>query len=259
MLTNEEMNLYKELSEFDSLDTVQGVQQGVSKGIGASVLPVKGNLPFRAQFSLNVKTYYYDTSLGQIPPSSLDSSLKNKIPLILFGNADEAGKFKNLKKYYNSFWDSYSVSIKEKSSGIFYSNDDGDLVIAGSKNLGGTPTVIQNFATVIHCDQVAYGTLLAGLVSDVFRLNMIRIVVPSGYESQLNNSLQIIRQTMFGKISTDSITPSTYVTGETYNKNIADIPLNVLVDKYLGIYQDINYDCTNMDIIFTVESFKRLQ
>lgn len=181
-------------------------------------------------------------------------------PLFLFGNSDFAAGFKNAKAFMpvglyeygtpfivkstqeiqgirlenpaltGGFYDtSYnSPSVSERKAKI------GDLVVPlyyrQDFDLGYTTyTVVE---VVLSCAQVGYGTLLESISSDRFVINMIRYNLPDVEKvAQFSEQIKIIKQTLFGKISSDDISPASFRTPQQYRDGIVDIPLEKGIDK----------------------------
>jgi hypothetical protein len=110
----------------------------------------------------------------------------------------------------------------------------------------------------IHCNNVPYLTLVDSLGSDLITLNMIRYTVLLALVAQLGNQITLIMQTLFGKTSTDTLDPNTYITSNTFNPNIADIPLTLPVDKNLILATVVNFDCVQFTWTLTVAKIQKL-
>jgi hypothetical protein len=110
----------------------------------------------------------------------------------------------------------------------------------------------------IHCNNVPYLTLVDSLGSDLITINMIRYTVLLALVAQLGNQITLIMQTLFGKTSTDTLDPNTYITSNTFNANIADIPLTLPVDKNLILATVVNFDCVQFTWTLTVAKIQKL-
>jgi hypothetical protein len=262
-MTDAERQLYEQLNSWDNLDTATG--SGSAKGVGASLKNITGNPVFKHQFNLNFKTYYIKvaTPATLISAAALASTSKVDQPLIIFGNSDFAGGYVKSRSFVNkndSVWVPNLFGILGRDliktslpSGFQNLANIGDMVFYAIDSTGVDARLI-----IISCPQVAYGTLLDALSSDMFMLNMIRYVVDDTQTSQLRQQLQIVKQSIFGLTENNSIDPQTYITGGTYNKNIADIPLEIGIDKNKSIATYVNYDVVDFGFTITVMATKKL-
>lgn len=244
-----------------------------SSGVGAAVAPTKFNPEFVSQFDLAIKTYFYiytysgtvngeNFYLGNI--SSIAPSVSqwrdSILAFFLFGNSDFSGGYQNAAELLPIQIGDYvkNVLVSGDANYTFYhilpvgvrgvitlplqSVQDGfakrgDIVQLyvflepnGTNNLN-----VYTAEIVISCKQVAYGTLLDSVGSDRFKMNNIRYKVPSGNTVQFENPLKLIRQSLFGKLSTDEITPAAYQLPNNFQTNIIDIPLIKGIDKETSI------------------------
>lgn len=279
-MTEAEQRLLNQLSDMDSLELRGG--KSSSSAVGASLGNIVGNPNFKAQFNLNVKTKFYGeystapNNIGVATPAQLPESLKTQLPMMAFGTADFSGGYeraRNLIPLQGWSYDSFSVVGKDVVDPLDALGDDvvsftqagvaktGDMLIRiKAKNLSGDSTFSGNFwyaEILISCPQVAYGTLLDSSSSDSFIINMIRYTVPEGQELQFQNQIRLLQQTLFGKAGDDKVDPQTYITGGTFNKNIADIPLEFLIDKNHGLHSYINYDIQAFSWTVTVFAIKK--
>jgi hypothetical protein len=132
----------------------------------------------------------------------------------------------------------------------------GDVFYQGTVTIAGQ---VYDFVITIHCNNIAYGTFLHGFVSDIVVLNMIRITVPGVNVNQLINNLVFGYQSLFGKLKTDSIDPRTYITSATFQQQIADIPINLPIDKNLILCYYQEFDCQQLNLILSVSKIQPLQ
>ena len=242
-----------------------------SNGVGARLGRIVGNPDFQDQFNLNFKILYYSgVGNATILPDAIPNELKTKVPVFLFGNSDYQGGFNKIKSFFPlNLWvddtvgaaiDEYGIFRKEKSSlsivpCIRNIIKAGDLFFLYTSKIGG----VDYFACVIvNCPQVAYGSLLDSINSDVFKINNIRYFVPAANTNQLSNQILLLSKSIFGKTQDDYVDPNLFVTGKTHNTNIADIPLNMEINKYKGIGFYIDYNCVSFNWSVFVESTKKI-
>lgn len=277
-MTPEEQYLYEELSNSDSLELAPGGSK--STNVGAELSNIRGNPKFKAQFNLQVQTRFRQLTwdgTGEnvqtdiiILPAALPPGQQTQLPVFTFGNADFQGgydKAKNLLPLSGWFFQEIGVVGKDRFQIDGFSNFittgvavNGDMlfVLADTLNPVAAPTAQYIFAEVlIHCPQLAYGTLLDSSGSDSFIINMIRYKVAANLTAQFDNQIRLLKQTLFGRAGDDKVDPGTYITGETFNQNISDIPLAYSVDKNKGIHSYLDYDVQAFNWIITVATTKR--
>ena len=111
----------------------------------------------------------------------------------------------------------------------------------------------------LECKQVAYGTLLDATSSDRFTINNIRYKVSDTTKTaQFEKNLRIIRQTLFGKLSTDDISPASYQRPEQYQANIVDVPIIKGIDKESSFGTYLNFDVGEILLSIFVQTQKKL-
>lgn len=245
-MKNSEKQLSQMLGNYDNLEQVAGGGMSTSSGINASIAQVRGNPMFKAQFDLNAKIVYTKGGVV-IVAADLDATLKQSLPIFVFGNSDFAGGF---AKGYQllpspSAWGENQIGVYGRgftvgaAVGAALNVKKGDLIFLFEKTIGAD---VYAAYISLTCEQVAYATLLDSISSDLFKLNNIRYSVPNGSESQFGNNLSIIKQSLFGKVANDFVSPQAFQNSMDFQKNIIDVPLNIGVDKNLVIGTYIDYN-----------------
>lgn len=207
----------------------------------------------------------YRASIGGFPeveilPALLDNSLKTKIPITLFGLTDYFGS------YVASFqvlplinpWGNNQITrlIVKFSNTVNYNYEKrGQLINIYQSSLNGGADIYTYYSN-IYCNSVAYGTLLNNLSDSIYLIKSIKVVFNNANITQLDNPLLFSKQNINGKLITDSIDLKTFVLPSSFNQTIVDIPLNIILDKNLMINQYIEFDCTNIQYIFTLIKIK---
>jgi hypothetical protein len=283
-MTEAEKSLYASLGGGDSLELLAGGKSSISSGVGASIAQIMNNPQFKAEISFNFSVKFYSQAVVgtavEVLAAALPAGQKTTYPLFLFGNTDYQGSYAKARQLLpNSSWDLTKMAliqggdmskaaIRPLGSNIDYTLGSivnnrvqaGDLLIAipmvGFVAGAAGTTVIAEI--LIRCTNVAYLTLLNALSSDLITLNMIRYTVDTTQTSQLQNQILIIMQSLFGKAATDTLDPNTFVTGQTYNRNIADIPLTLPVDKNLVLATNVNFDVVSFSWTCTVSKIDKL-
>jgi hypothetical protein len=91
-------------------------------------------------------------------------------------------------------------------------------------------------AVVIHCNQIAYGSLLEATNSDRFVISTIRYSLPNPTVlTQYGEQVNYLYQGLFGKSVTDSLNPLSYKEPTQFQTGVIDIPLGSNgwgIDKY---------------------------
>lgn len=223
---------------------------------------VPGNPKFKAEISIQVNKYYFQDMGGgvlvPILPAALPPALQIPIPIYLFGLTDYLGaynKARTIKPANIWFLMQMVVWIPNIPAPLFPLAQVGDLIfVYNGAALG------NNFVCLIyiHCNNVAYGTFLNSFVSDIIVLNMIRYTVPIANLNQLINDLTFGYQSLFGKVKTDSIDPQSYITQNTFQLQIADIPINLPIDKNIFMTTFMEFDCMVMNFILSVAKIQPL-
>lgn len=286
-MTDAERILQERLRGSDSLDILKGGQVSVSKGVGASVSQIVGNPPFKAEINLVFNIRYYSQAVIGTPvavaAAAIPAGQQTQLPLYVFGSSDLMGNFARARALVpgGAGWTyadakiikggsgecdikplPHAAASVDYVSGTIFNNllANGDLLIlvpmAGFVAAAAATTVIAEIQ--IHCNNVPYLTLVDSLGSDLITLNMIRYVVPVALIAQLGNQVTLIMQTLFGKTNTDTLDPNTYITSNTFNPNIADIPLTLPIDKNLVLATPVNFDCVQFTWTLTVATIQKL-
>jgi hypothetical protein len=247
----------------------------VKEGLG-SIAFMKGNSLTKTEITLNIDKFYVDTT---VPPFGANSILalpnvfpvmfQQSLPFFLFSLTDFYSGFSKsilLNPINNNF-------ILGNASGqvpigiwgynlnnTFFINfnnllRNGDLVILYG-NIGGGfvyPCMIR-----IRCQNVNYGTFLNSFVSDLITINTIRYIVPIGNINQFINPLVFGQQSLFGKTYADSIDPRMYITNIDPQQQIADIPINLPIDKSIMLSSQLDVFCQTCSMVLFVEKIEPL-
>lgn len=232
---------------------------------GVALTKTKGNPTFSAQFDITAALQFYTLTGGaytKIAGSSLSATLKTALPMFLFGWNDFKVGFAKLRNQFPvNVWvygipfiyGARTPSELALDTTVTANLNNGDLVVPFTSALPGAGTTSLALV-VIHCTQVAYGTLLESLVSDRFVMNMIRYVVAdetAASLAQYANNIGIFKQSLFGKFNSDFVSPNSFKKPEQQQKNLIDIPLKKGINKEVALASYINYDA----ITFTWSTF----
>jgi hypothetical protein len=287
-MTENERRILRQLrGESSSLELLPGGQVSESSGIHAQINQIVGNPAFKAEITLNVQVRYYSqavvgTPAAVVPPAGQQGDL----PLYLFGNIDLASSYSKARQLVPgaagfTYADMaifrigdgvvqydplpHAAASVRYISGTVFNNLTlpGDLLflipMAGFVAGGAATTVTAEI--LVRCTNVPYTSLLCALGSDLVTLNMIRYVVPVTAVAQLTRQITFIKESLFGKTSTDTLDPQTFVTPGTFQPQIADIPITLPIDKNLIAATNIMYTAV-VPIIFswtlTVQTINKL-
>lgn len=242
-------------------------------GSSISLKKSKYNPNFQAQFNITWAIRYFTVAGGvytSIAAAALVGALKTKLPGFLFGHSDKAGGFANLRStfalqggwvYETPFCP--GVDVEQTSFGVVDATGKaayslGDLVFPFTAVTAGPVNTVA--FVVVHCQEVAYGSLLEALGSDRFKINMIRYKMPDvTLIAQFAQNIAICRQTLFGKFNKDNVNASAYQNPEQMQTNIIDVAIEDGIDKNKALQTVFLY--TSIDAIWSiyVETVDKLQ
>jgi len=263
-MTENEKRLYRQLHGSDSMELLPGGQVSQSAGVNASINQIVGNPAFKAEISIQVFIRYFTDAVANTPgtPAAAGAppaAQQGNLPIYLFGNIDFIANYARARQLVPGqgavygWGNSHQVRIGEGMQrgyiqvgavaplpypygSVWFGNTlPGDLLFMYPM----APFVAANVAdswraeVIIRCPNVPYLSLLAALASDTFSINMIRYVVPVATIAQLGQQITLIRNSLFGKTSTDTLDPQTFITPGTFQPQIADVPINLPMDKNL--------------------------
>lgn len=287
-MTDAELALARSLRGADSLELNPNLDPSVSRGIGAALSQIMGNPPFKAEINVNISVKYYSQLVPGLPveiaPAALQAAQKTQYPVYFFGQSDKASHYRKARQLLNTAsWNEDDMAVIDGGNiqgAVIYPDPaaggsilpyalgsvvnnrvlPGDvlLVIPQVGFVAAAAATTQICEVLIRCTNVGYGTLIDSLSSDLITLNMIRYTVDAAQTAQLQNQIEAIYQSLFGKASTDTIDPNAFITGGTYNPNIADIPLTIPIDKNLVLGTFANYDVVSFSWTLTVAKIQPL-
>lgn len=230
------------------------------KGAKAGLTPQKGNPLFIAQFDIQISVKYYnvneDTStvVGEIAAGSLHAGLNTYLPAFVFGNSDFNGGFaqgfKQLPipsgwsfKEMGIFGTKIFQNLAMAGASATFAGIKGELLIIYREAAPAATTSVHYAILRVNCQQVAYGTLLAAISSDRFVLNNIRYTLSDATKlTQFDNNINLLRQTLFGKVSNDFVSPASFKKPDQFQNGIIDVPLKKGIDKETILATNFNYD-----------------
>jgi hypothetical protein len=271
IMSRYERDLLNELNDTKDLKTEGNPLQNIFDAMG-SVRQIVGNPLFKAEITLHVSLRYWDfIAMVPIAPAALPAYLQNFMPVYLFGLTDLHGGYlrSTTLNPLGANW-AWNAVANDPNVGIFnYTYNpgvmmavwmnppliDGDLVYSVLDVTGGTNSLCR---VVVHCNNIAYGTFLNSLSSDLIVVKQMRLFVPVANANQFQNPLTFGYQTLFGKLKTDSVDPYMYQLPTDFQNQIADIPISYPVDKNLILTYRQNFDCLDMDIVLYVEKVQPL-
>jgi hypothetical protein len=264
-----ERELFNSLNREDS--TGEEPLKNIKNSLG-SLRYVKGNPLFKSEINISIQTIYLDSiGLGNIIlPAALPPALQVSSPVLILGLTDYYGGF-NKSFTILPFLPAWGLAIGLAiPCGIVGYNFDqfppivgfnlinferGDLVFAYQAFVAG---VTYSKVIIVRSSSVSFGTFLNSFVSDLITVNLIRLVVPIANINQFINPLVFGYQTLFGKLSTDTVDPRTYIIPSDFQQQIADIPITFPVDKNLILGWQMNFDCQQMNVQLTVQKVEPL-
>ena len=268
-----ERALYNDLIK--KVDNEDEPLKNVKNSMG-SLSQIVGNPLFKAEISLNIDVFFYD-ALGAviIAPAALPLALQTSLPVTLFGLTDFFGAF-NKSRLIVPLQNGWILSgiglapfgIAPVDIGIAGYNfsfalfppfllpvmNNGDLYLFYSDN------GLHQFNAIVRvqCNAVSYGTFLHSFSSDLITVNQIRYIVPVANINQFINPLVFGYQTLFGKLSTDSVDPRNYQLPTDFQNQISDIPIKFPIDKNLMLCTNIDIFCQFITMTFFVNKVEPL-
>jgi hypothetical protein len=267
-MNRSQANLFKNLSgRSNSMELLAGGQVSNSSGINASISQIVGNPAFKAEVSVVTQVRYYSQAVVGTPAAAVPpAGQQNPLPLYLFGANDRKSNFARARQLVPGgagfnygdmavintgdgtcgyFPLPHAAASVEYISGTIFNNIalPGDLLflIPMTGFVAGAAGTTVTAEILIRCPNVPYTNLLSALDSDLVTLNMIRYVVPVANVAQLAQQVTLIRASLFGKTSTDTLDPQTFITPGTFQPQIADIPITLPIDKNLIAATNIIY------------------
>lgn len=243
----------------------------VKKGLG-SLGYLQGNPLTKTEILINIRLIFYDLATGlDIAPAAVPAAFQTQIPVYLFGLTDFFGGYNRMQTLVPAIpqwvnppfpWlGAFPYGIYEVTGA-----DGGSLNIRATAQPGdmlqfyGDITPLSNLgaAIVIHCENVAYGTLLNSFVSENIVLDRIRYITPAANPTQLDNPITLATQSIFGKTFSDKIDPRMFTFNSSPQANLVDIPLNspITKDVMMGFY--MNFDCPNVSFVMFVKKVENL-
>lgn len=221
----------------------------------------------------------------------VEASFKTPKPFVLFGQADLNSAYANaLRKVQiqgGSLIEVYTVTSRDKiytlESGVWPNTGNGeynfsslavanktakigDIVIAylsdyRSEPFGAGDLVIKQVCEiVISCRDVQLATLTASTNSDTFAISGVRYSVDNILKiAQFENVIEVIYQSLFGKVTNDSINPLAQFTAQQYQTHIIDIPLVLKINKNVSLASMVNYDVEKFTWSLFILDIKKLQ
>lgn len=228
-----------------------------------SVAYVKGNPLTKTEIALQVQSFFWDAIAGvPLLPAALPPFLQTSLPVYLFSLTDFYGAFVKssiicpLRPVWNQAAVFSGIVGRDLPAVPGTIGVNGDLQF-NYVYVDALPTAI-TCTIVIHCNNVAYSTFLNSFVSDLITLNTIRCIVPIANINQFINPLIFGYQTLFGKTYSDSIDPRNYITATDFQQQIADIPINLPIDKAAMVCFQLDVFCQLFSFVLFVEKVEPL-
>lgn len=234
------------------------------------------NPPSKATYQKQVLTYYFTEAAGTYTPTTAAAvaaaqpTLAVALPIFLYCNIDfNAGYPTFLGQLPITGWTYNAPVVFGKTvrpgdnNGVWDTNVTsllrrGDVVFVYTATLGGVDyTRIQ----VVRVTNTPYSALLEATNSNIFGINMVRMVAADSTAAQLAqfaNSILLGDLTMFGMFTKDTVDPETYKNPEQQQENIIDVYYDFRVSKQKGMGMYINYDVVNFRMNFFVSYAEKI-
>lgn len=240
--------------------------------------PGKDNPPFDAQFDLQVLIKYFSVAAGVYTLRTAAYMLANAAALctdaalafFIFGVSDFEGGFKKIKgqfqlanwTYGNPFiygpgtYPATTLGVLDATA--LAQLQLGDLIQPATATNGG---VTYTALTIVRCTNVAYGTLLKATSSDSFVANRIRYIqndTSAAGLTQYNNAINWFKLTLFGKMDTDNLSPTSMKSPDQFQSGIIDINIVKSVNKEIAFGSYLNYDAVSIQWSIFVKQVNKL-
>lgn len=231
-----------------------------------SIAYAKGNPLTKTEITLLIDLFFYDViGGGWILAPALPPALQTSLPTYIFGLTDYYGGYLKLRNLVPSIGGWNNLVAFGTSMGIYGYN----LlpVIAPAFGILEMGDMFMQFVSPgglffgfvrVRCQNVSYGTFLNSFVSDLITINTIRYIVPGANVNQFVNPLIFGYQSLFGKVTTDSIDPRLFITPKDFQQQIADIPVNLPIDKNMMLGFQTSVFCQNSSWVLFVEKVEPL-
>lgn len=253
-----ERELFNSLNREDT--TGEEPLKNIKNSLG-SLRYVKGNPLFKSEVTIQIDTFF---TIGgaMVAPAALPAGLQTQLPVYLFGLNDAFSGYQKSNFFVPvinpwlivslGFWqyNLFVVDLPGIPVPFLLQLQPGDFIMyfwdGGAVNRG---------MVRIRCNNVAYSTLVNSLMSDIIIVEKMRFFVPAAVIQQFENPLIFVRQSIFGKITTDSIDPRLFILPTDIQNNISDIPINIPIDKTLILGFQQNIFCQSITIVMFVSEF----
>lgn len=244
----------------------------------ATVASGKGNPPFDAQFDVQVLIKYFSVSGGAYTLRTAAYMLANAAALctdsalafFLFGIGDFNGGYKKIKgqlplanwTYGNPFiygaGGYAATTLGALDATALAQLQVGDLVIVNTATNGG---VTYAALVIVRCTNVSYGTLISSLMSDTFIANRIRYIqndTSAAGLTQYNNAINWYKLSLFGKLESDNLTPTSMKSPDQFQSGIIDINITKTINKEVAFGSYLNYDAVSIQWSVFVKAINKL-
>lgn len=226
-----------------------------------------GNPLTKSEATIHVDVFFIDTSIPAIiAPAAIPAASQTSLSYYLFGLNDIYGAYQksrfleplnmNWRFLEAGFWN-YNIFVLNPLLGAIPA---GLIINPGDYVLHYVSMAVGNFQAVIriHCENVAYSTLVHSLMSDILYVNSIRCIVNAASILQYTHSIKLATLSTLGKLSVDTVDPRLYILPTSPQQTIADIPLKIPFDKRSIMTNSMDFTCQNLTYIFFVQNIEVL-
>lgn len=217
----------------------------------------------RLELSLLAILYYIDTGVeAEVNYSNIPTKLKTFLPLTIYGLTDFFGAYYTTENFILQTvnpWVMFArgvVGFDIFDSVIHYysgvRNYNNGTFLKMIKSDPATETLC--FLSLETTNQNGYGTILNSLSDTSYIIDSLRIEVTT--LETLNTPLIFSKVDIDGKILSDTLDLKTFITPDTFNTKIANIPLGILLDKNLIINHNLPYNSQKVTYTFSLTKIK---
>lgn len=228
-----------------------------------NIKSIVGNPLTKSETTIHVDIFFINTALPAIiAPAAIPAPGQVPLSYYLFGLNDSYGAYQksrfleplNLNWGFveAGFWN-YNLFVLTPIVGAIPVGlvlNDGDYILHYAYLGAG------NFQAIIriHCDNVAYSTLVHSLMSDIIYINSVRAIVNVASILQYIHSIKLATLSSLGKLVVDTIDPRLYILPTSPQQTISDIPFKIPCDKRFIFTNSLDFTCQNITYIFFVEN-----
>lgn len=262
---------YERQNSADS-PTVSPRPGGLSLGSNAGIGGI--NPPFDAQFNLSFLLRFFTvaaTVYTSVLPAAIAASLKNQLPVFVFGKTDFSSGYAKLRNQYALTTWAYGPTCfiygKDYAQDHFSAPDatvtavllPGDAVLTFWATTAGPVNTVA-YMVVRMTGGGTYATLLDATSSDSFNAVTMRYTLAdTGQVAQYSQQIGIYNLSLFGNFNQGNVDPSAFKTPIQQQVGIVDVPIQQKIVKSVSWAMYVNYTCVDFTWSIFVNGFNKFR